>query len=318
MTLSGTAIGSGKYEYGVDIEDNTTISVGSGGTLKITGNASPIGDAYAAGVYIDVVSANFEAAQISPAGPLLKSSAAPSTSRATAAAPASTSMASPSGMPTSNPPWVPSRSPELPATAASSATSVSLSPDPRSSARPWSPGGQVSAGAGGLTIGGTGNGTGNYERGHFESGAQILDTQNGYIKITGNGSALGTDDNTGVYVDGVNAPTGAPTKVETQNGSITIAGTGGGTTYQNYGIDVFGGALIDSKNGGNVGLTGTGGPAPTRMRASRSTAARPRSAPRATSASRAPAATDSPTTTAWTTTARPTSMPASSSTTAPW
>ena len=100
--------------------------------------------------------------------------------------------------------------------AAASATSASTSR-----------GGQVPAAGApvGLTIIGNGNGTGTIERGvDFENGARILDTQNGLIKITGNGSALGTDANSGVYIDAV----GGPTQVKTLNGSITITGTGGG------------------------------------------------------------------------------------------
>jgi filamentous hemagglutinin family protein len=79
------------------------------------------------------------------------------------------------------------------------------------------------------------------------------DATNGNVNITGlatGGTAL-TSDNDGVNI------TGAGTQVTTNAGTLTLLGTGAGTTSDNYGVGVQGGATVATTTG-NLQITGQG------------------------------------------------------------
>ena len=128
-------------------------------------------------------------------------------------------------------------------------------------------GGEVNANSGGVTITGNGNGSGDAERGvvittaEENGGVAVSAQQHGIVKITGTASPFGREDCSGVYIQG------GGELVTTQTGALSITGTGGGTSDDEYGIDDrgqiesgdVGPGPIDATHAGAITLTGTGG-----------------------------------------------------------
>lgn len=118
----------------------------------------------------------------------------------------------------------------------------------------------ISSYYGDIYIEGTGVGTGINNRGvYVNDGAQILSVGTGdnaaNISITGTGGN-GTEDNFGIYFDeGI---------IETEEGAVTLNGTGGnGSGNSNYGVFLTGDSMITSaglsEETRGITITGTGG-----------------------------------------------------------
>jgi hypothetical protein len=113
----------------------------------------------------------------------------------------------------------------------------------------------VSSVAGAIHVAGTaGNGTGDFNIGTWVyGGAQVLATGTASITLTGTGGQ-GTDNDYGVEV------TGSGTLVRSANGAITLTGTGGtGGSGNNLGIAIYNGGQVSSTGSAPITLTGTGG-----------------------------------------------------------
>jgi hypothetical protein len=242
-TLTGTAIGTGNNEYGVDLQDASTVSASQNGSITMKGTGSVLGFDYAVGVYVNVTGT------------------APQVTTQTGAI----SLTGTGGGTDS---WnygiyVVGGIESLQGGAislAGTAGNGGLFGTPSSgqcNEGVLISGGEVETGAGGVSITGTGNGQGSIARGVEINGGSTVSAMlngDGPNTIKGTGSALGMDNNTGVYING------GGTQVLTGRGALAITGTGGGTGKQNDGVDVTGGAQVQSANGGAVTLGGTGGP----------------------------------------------------------
>ncbi|HKI36942.1 MAG TPA: hypothetical protein VKA46_34135 [Gemmataceae bacterium] len=247
VSLTGTGIGTGSDEYGVDVEGSATVTANANGTISIKGTGSALGSDYAAGVYINIAASN----QPAPAGP---------GPQVTTQSGAITIQGTAGGTGQYDYGVDISASVEAQQGGAISISGTGGNGSGQCDAGVFISGGQLQAGAGGLSVTGVGNGSGQVETGvDVENGAQVSDSTNGAIKITGTGSALGTDNSDGIYVGGVAAGSNTPTRVTTIGGNLTLTGTGNGTGHQIYGIDLEAGTVVQVTGAGALSLSGTGG-----------------------------------------------------------
>ncbi len=246
VVISGTAIGQGNEEYGVDLEGTSSVAVGQNGNLKITGTASPIGFDYAVGVYVNVTGT----------GPALTTGSGALTITGTGGGTDSWNYGIDlnSGTIESQQGGAVS----LSGTAGNGGLFLTAGiSNGQCNEGVFISGTQVLAGGGGLTITGTGNGQGTLARGvDIEGGAVIAATHNGDgpLTIKGTGGSIALGQNSGIYMSGNG------TQLTTGRGALSVTGAGGGTTVQNDGVDVVGGAVIQSTGGGLVSVSGTCSP----------------------------------------------------------
>ena len=123
----------------------------------------------------------------------------------------------------------------------------------------------VATTGGNITIAGRGgdDSTSNEFGVYVQNGAKVQAGDNGSIfgtvSVTGTGGAAGGGGNHGVRVDG------AGSKITSSGGSVTVIGTGGGTSAttsnDNYGVELSNGGEISAGGIGTVSVTGTGGAA---------------------------------------------------------
>jgi filamentous hemagglutinin family protein len=115
-------------------------------------------------------------------------------------------------------------------------------------------GSTLTSGAGAISLRGRGRsigGTANLWGVALDTGSQVS-TTSGNITVNGTGGA-GTTDNYGVYVNG------SPAKITTQDGTVNINGTAGaGTGQQNAGVTLYNGGQITSTGTGLLNITGAG------------------------------------------------------------
>jgi filamentous hemagglutinin family protein len=109
----------------------------------------------------------------------------------------------------------------------------------------------VRTAAGELKLDGTGRGQNSHNMGVLIStGAVVESTGVGAVTIVGTGAATGTTNNEGVAIQD------AGTKVAASTGLISITGTGGAASS---GMNIAGGATINSTGGGDILLKSLGG-----------------------------------------------------------
>ncbi|MDP1613549.1 MAG: YDG domain-containing protein, partial [Sulfuritalea sp.] len=110
----------------------------------------------------------------------------------------------------------------------------------------------LSAGAGNISLTGTGVGGTTNAYGIYALGATTIATTSGNITLNGTGGA-GTVDNYGVYL------TDAGTNISSASGAISITGQGAGSGTDNYGIFLDFGAALTSTGTATITLDGSGG-----------------------------------------------------------
>jgi hypothetical protein len=113
-----------------------------------------------------------------------------------------------------------------------------------------------------ITANGAASATTDSNRGiRMVNGVQIASSGTGSVNITANGGG-GTNDNTGLYMDGYNNTATDIAVISTNSGNLTVNATGGnGTNGNNEGLLLNHGSTIKSTGGGTVSVTGTGGAA---------------------------------------------------------
>jgi hypothetical protein len=112
-----------------------------------------------------------------------------------------------------------------------------------------SPGAQVTAVTGAVSITGTGGGTTLSNYGIGLLGNPLVSTQ-GAVSLTGTGGNGTGDTNKGIYVFGAEISAGP--------GGVTLTGTGGGSGNFEMGVDLESGAIVTAGRTGAVTLKGTG------------------------------------------------------------
>ncbi|MBE9116149.1 CHAT domain-containing protein [Lusitaniella coriacea LEGE 07157] len=104
---------------------------------------------------------------------------------------------------------------------------------------------------GDISLNGTGNGAGTNNQGILVRSTGLVETTGeGAINLTGNGGN-GTDFNQGIRVDGT---------VRTENGDISLNGTGNGAGTNNSGISLRDDATVEATGNGEIVLNGIGSP----------------------------------------------------------
>ncbi|GET42656.1 CHAT domain-containing protein [Microseira wollei] len=113
---------------------------------------------------------------------------------------------------------------------------------------------RVTAVDGNINMSGTGNGTGNENRGIYLVNSGAVESQGkGIVNLTGTGSVAGIDNNDGIRIEGANS------RVTGVDGNINLTGTGNGTGVSiNEGIEIFDFGAIASTGKGSITLTGVG------------------------------------------------------------
>ncbi len=118
---------------------------------------------------------------------------------------------------------------------------------------------KVSAGVGGVSLTGSGGGTGTFEDGvvvgsldGYHGGSLVSATGSGNVTIHGTGSSSGTSYNVGSYFFSPG------TSVNTVDGSVTITGSGGGSGYNNDGVWIADYPRVQATGQGAVTILGTG------------------------------------------------------------
>jgi len=111
-----------------------------------------------------------------------------------------------------------------------------------------------------ITANGATNATTDSNRGLFMvNGVQIASSGTGSVNITAHGGG-GTNNNTGLYMDGYNNTATDIALISTNSGNLTVNATGGnGSQWNNHGVQINHGAAIKSTGSGTVSVTGTGG-----------------------------------------------------------
>jgi len=111
-----------------------------------------------------------------------------------------------------------------------------------------------------ITANGSSSTTTDSNRGLFMvNGVQIASSGTGSVNITAHGGG-GTNNNTGLYMDGYNNTATDIAVISTNSGNLTVNATGGTSSqWNNHGVQLNHGAAIKSTGGGTVSVTGTGG-----------------------------------------------------------
>jgi filamentous hemagglutinin family protein len=113
-------------------------------------------------------------------------------------------------------------------------------------------GSNIDAGGGNIDIAGRG-GNNDYNYGVYITGAQVKTIGTGTLTIAGLGGTGGSTDLAGVVIN-------ASSLVRTQNGALSIDGTGAaGSSGSNYGVHVGGASSVTTTSNGAIAITGTGG-----------------------------------------------------------
>ncbi|MCP5503556.1 MAG: filamentous hemagglutinin N-terminal domain-containing protein [Chlamydiales bacterium] len=110
----------------------------------------------------------------------------------------------------------------------------------------------VRSGSGNILLQGTGGGTSGQGIGLFSSAA-VTTGGNGTVTLKGEGSLIGTGNNLGMIVNGINSIATSST------GEISLEGTGGGTGGGSSGVVINGSGQIYSPSG-NITIIGKGSP----------------------------------------------------------
>ncbi|MCG2417592.1 HYR domain-containing protein, partial [Aequorivita sp. F47161] len=115
--------------------------------------------------------------------------------------------------------------------------------------------GSIITAGGGITMIAQGNGSADFNDGMvILNGSIVQDTAGGDINLTGFGATGGVNNNNGIRMWN---PT---TLIETNGGNIVLNGTGGdGTGDVNRGISIYNGVTIQDLGAGNITLIGNGG-----------------------------------------------------------
>lgn len=109
-------------------------------------------------------------------------------------------------------------------------------------------------------VGGSNTAAGNSDGVSVYNGAEVSTTGTGNIGITGTGGS-GTVDNQGIAIGSTAAA--LTSSIHTNDGNITLEGTGTGTVssgnvYDNHGVFIFGNASIAAGGTGGISMQGTG------------------------------------------------------------
>ncbi len=112
---------------------------------------------------------------------------------------------------------------------------------------------EIVGGTQGVTLTGISRSSGTAAVGTRITGGLITSTTGGSVTINGTSSATATNDAVGVLIDGTSA------RVTTNGGLISIAGIGGGTGDNGWGVGMLLGAQLSAGGTGAVSIVGTGG-----------------------------------------------------------